>query len=99
MLSHDFFQQQVEKDPWLLPGKMDAAMVEKLPPTAIFTGEFDFCRRDATQFAEKLKAAGKLLGLQDMPGVTHGYEFHESLDEAKWNQEEWDKAFDAWVRN
>jgi len=64
---------------------MDIEDVKKLPPTALFTGEFDFCRRDALMFAEKLKAAGKFLGMQDMPGTTHGYEFHYTLQEAQWN--------------
>ena len=55
---------------------MDLELCKHLPPTAIFTSEFDFLRSDALLFAEKLKKVDKLLGMQDMPGGTHGYEHH-----------------------
>ena len=63
LLSQDYYQQQVDRDPWLCPGNMGHELIQNLPMTAIFTGEFDYCRRDAMLFADKLKAADKLLGV------------------------------------
>ena len=88
-----------ESDPLLFPGKMDDKYVKLLPPTAMFTSEFDFCRRDAILFAERLKKHGKLLGIQDIPGCAHGYEMIRGVEEIKIADEEWVKAIDTWVRN
>ena len=49
-------------------------MLEKLPPCVIQTGEFDFLRRDALHFIERLKQVGKYLDHVDYPGVDHGFE-------------------------
>ena len=78
---------------------MDLELCKQLPPTAVFTSEFDFLRGDALLFAEKLEKAGKLLGLQDMPGGSHGYEHHFQQPESHQFQEEYIKAFKKWVRD
>ena len=89
MLATDYDKQKATKDPFLFPGYMSEKDCSNLPPTALFTAEFDFCRRDAHAFAERLKKAGKFLGIQDMPGMAHGYEMTTRFEEAKWSEEEW----------
>ena len=72
----------------------------KVPPTCVWTSEFDFYKKDNIKYAERLKKNGRLLDLSNMPGMTHGYQLsHFNSDENKWFWEEEKMAFDAWVRN
>ena len=60
-----------------------------LPPTAVWTCEFDMYKRDNLAYADKLKQAGKLLGLSNMPGVTQNYHLtYLNAQESKWFFEE-----------
>ena len=58
---------------YVFPGKASMAQVAKLPPTVVFTAEYDFYRPDAMEFAQKLKKAGKLLDYGDYGGCDHGF--------------------------
>jgi acetyl esterase/lipase len=69
----DFEKQSKALDDVLYPALMSEVVLKKYPPIAVFTSEFDFFRRDNTVFAAKAKKCGKLIDLQIMPGVTHGY--------------------------
>jgi len=59
-------------DPLLYPGKADEETLCKMPPTIVWEGEFDFYLTEATRFANRLRAAGRLLELVVIPGVKHG---------------------------
>ena len=41
------------------------------------------CRRDAIDFIDRLKEAGKYVDHEDMPGGGHGYEYYINTKEAK----------------
>lgn len=45
----------------MYPGLMDLEDLKKCPPTVVFTSEFDFLRRDALNFVDRLKQVGKYL--------------------------------------
>lgn len=90
-----------EKNYLLYPGNVSDALLKQVPPTAVWTSEFDFYKRDNLKYAQRLKAAGKLIDVSCMPGVTHGYQltfFEPRTQENKWFYEEEKMAFDAFVR-
>ena len=51
-MSEDF--EQSLDDPYIYPVKMPDDVIKKLPPTAVFTGEFDCFRRDSHRFSKRL---------------------------------------------
>ena len=53
---------------------MPLEQMSKLPPTIIFTGEFDFLRRDAIAMIKRLEQAGTLLDYFSMAGGDHFYD-------------------------
>lgn len=57
----------------MFPGKTSDEILAKFPPIAVFTSEFDFLRRDNLAFAERARKVGKLIDIEDMPGVGHGF--------------------------
>ena len=73
------------KDPILFPGLMPVECLQKMPPTIVTTGEFDFMRKDALAIIEKLRKAGRLLDVLDMPGASHAQEqkVNDALDEIR----------------
>ena len=74
--------------------------MKKMPMTAVWTGEFDFYRRDNVAYAEKLKKAGKLIDVSVMPGMSHGYNItFFKTEQSKWFFEEEKMAFEAHVCN
>lgn len=88
MMATDWENQQA--DYHLLPGRMPEEMLRKLPPTIIWTSEFDMIRRDAVAMVDRMtKAGAPLLDWLSVPGGAHGYEnfelgplrtlFHKSL--------------------
>ena len=50
---------------------MSLAQARLLPPTIVITAEYDFMRRDAYAFKEKLREAGTLLDFADYTRVGH----------------------------
>ena len=58
-------------DPLLFPGKASDELLEKMPPTIILEAEFDFYITEATRFANRLRAAGRLLEFIVLPGAKH----------------------------
>ena len=74
MLATDLDNQQ--GDPQLYPGRMPANMLRKLPPTIIWTSEFDFLYRDTQALIKKMEEEkAPLLDYFSMSGAEHGYEF------------------------
>jgi len=68
----DFEAKQSAGDPLLFPGKADASLLARMPPTIIWESEFDQYLTPTTRFASKLRAAGRLLELVVIPGGKHG---------------------------
>jgi len=56
----------------LFPGKAPEEILKKFPPTVVLEVEFDFYITEATRFARRLRAAGRLLELIVIPGLGHG---------------------------
>lgn len=76
MLATDWDKQQ--SDFHLLPGRMPAEMLKKLPPTIVFTSEFDMIRRDAVKFISRMEEAGNpCIDWLSVAGGAHGYENFE----------------------
>jgi len=75
MMAVNYEKQQ--KDSSLYP--LRAANYRSMPPTVIFTSEFDYCRREAIILKEKLEQGGKLLDFSDIPGVGHNYHYDCNL--------------------
>jgi len=44
-----------------------------LPPTVIITSEYDIFRKEAYDFADKLRIANRLLDFSDYADVTHNF--------------------------
>ena len=75
-------------NPLLYPGKADEETLRKMPPTIVWDSEFDIYLTEATRykcfnktgynqwfyyrFANRLRAAGRLLELVVIPGSKHG---------------------------
>jgi len=59
------------QDPLLFPGKASNEILEKFPPTVMFEVEFDMFITEATRFANRLRAAGRLLDMVVVPGIGH----------------------------
>jgi len=59
-------------DALLYPGKADDETLAKMPPTIIWESEFDIYITEATRFANRLRAAGRLLEFVVIPGAKHG---------------------------
>ena len=92
----DFENQK--NDDQLYPGRASDDILKKYPPTVIWTGEFDFLRRDNEAFGERLKKFGKLAAFSNMPGVFHGYHgANFDSNETKWFFEEEKLAFKTLV--
>lgn len=64
--------EAMRKDALLFPGKADEETLSKMPPTIVWDAEFDFYLTEATRFAGRLRAAGRLLELVVIPGAKHG---------------------------
>jgi len=64
--------ESMRTDPLLYPGKADEETLCRMPPTIVWEGEFDFFITEGTRFANRLRAAGRLLELVVIPGVKHG---------------------------
>lgn len=68
-LADDLTKQM--NDPYIFPMKMKNEYMNKIPPMAIQTAEFDFFRKDAEKFASRLRNHGKLLDIVIIPESTH----------------------------
>lgn len=62
-----------ENNTLLFPGKMSSKELLDLPPTVILTSEYDIFRKEAYDFADKLRIANRLLDFSDYADVTHNF--------------------------
>jgi acetyl esterase/lipase len=58
---------------------MPIELLKKCPPMYLTTAEWDHYRLDNEWFAERLKEAGKFLGLFIVPGDIHGEIPHKEV--------------------
>jgi len=63
--------ENMTNDPLLYPGKADEETLRKMPPTIVWDAEFDFFITEAVRFANRLRAAGRLLEVVVIPGAKH----------------------------
>jgi len=85
-IATDLEAQRARSDPLLFPAKAPEDLLSKFPPTVILEVEFDFYITEATRFARRLRAAGRLLEVVVVPGLGHGQaheprfqKFHEMM--------------------
>merc|ERR1712183_737508 len=64
--------ESMTNDPMLFPGHANEEILSKMPPTIVWDAEFDFYITEATRFANRLRACGRLLELVVFPGSKHG---------------------------
>ena len=62
-----------KNDPTIWTNLMGDTLAKKVPPTIIYTLEFDFYRRMAEESAELYRRNGKLLDYGVLSGVYHGH--------------------------
>lgn len=73
-------------------------MFKQMPPSVVFTAEFDYCRRDAQTLKRHLEKNGKLADYHDMPGVDHLYYFDSNLPQSYWFMRDYTFAFEKFVK-
>jgi len=88
----------LKDDPILYPGKADEALLSKMPPTIVWEAEFDFYITEATRFASRLRAAGRLLEFVVTPGAKHGSGMAPSHAVFKLEREAWRVAIQEYLK-
>jgi len=58
-------------DPLLSPARAPREALEGIPPTRIYTGEYDPLKDEGAAFAERLREAGVGVELVEVPGLIH----------------------------
>jgi len=91
------YEKETRENLYMFPGKASLAQVKKLPPTVVFTAEFDFYRVDAIDIAEKLQKAGKLLDFGDYGGCDHGFQFTSGAIEKYWFINDFTKLINTYL--
>lgn len=66
--------------PLLFPDKASSDQLAALPPTVIFTSEFDMFVTETDRLARRMRRAGSLRDLCCMPGIGHSHYFGPSMD-------------------
>jgi len=59
-------------DPLLFPSKAPDSLLKEVPPTVIFSAEFDMFITETERMARRLRQNGRLLDLCTIPGIGHG---------------------------
>ena len=89
----------MRQDDILFPGKAADDILAKMPPTIIWDSEFDFYITEATRFASRIRAAGRLLELVVIPGAKHGSGMMPMLPVFKLEREAWRTAMQEYLLN
>ena len=66
--------QDLEEDwtnPLLFPSKAPDSLLKEMPPTVIFSAEFDMFITETDRMARRLRQNGRLLDLCTIPGIGH----------------------------
>ena len=64
------FEEQ-KSDPLLFPSKASDEILSKMPPTIIWSAEFDMFLTETLRMANRMRACGRLLELVVLPGIKH----------------------------
>ena len=72
------FEKQMN-DPLLFPSKANDEILAKMPPTIVWSAEFDMFLTETLRIANKLRACGRLLELAILPGIKHANNFNPAL--------------------
>ena len=73
LIALDFDKQK--HDPLLFPAKATAEILAKVPPTIMWSTEFDMFLTETLRLANRLRACGRLLELAILPGIKHASNF------------------------
>jgi len=84
-------------DPLLYPAKANDEILSKVPPTIVWENEFDLYITEATRFASRLRACGRLLELVVTPGAKHGSGFAPFHAVFKLEREAWRLAIQEYL--
>jgi len=66
-------------NPLLFPSKAPDSMMKEMPPTVIFSAEFDMFITETDRMARRLRQNGRLLDLCTIPGIGHASYLNPSL--------------------
>jgi len=89
--------EQRRQDVLLFPGKADDETLSKMPPTIVWESEFDFYITEATRFAHRLRAAGRLLEFVVIPGAKHGSGMNPDHQVFKLETKAWEQAIEEYL--
>lgn len=67
-------------DPLLFPGKASDELIQKMPPTVIFSAEFDMFVTETERMARRMRSNGRLLELCSLPGIGHASYLYPGLE-------------------
>merc|ERR1711936_1391284 len=84
-------------DPLLYPAKASDEILSKVPPTIVWENEFDLYITEATRFASRLRACGRLLEFVVIPGAKHGSGFAPFHAVFKVEREAWRLAIQEYL--
>ena len=84
--------------PLLFPDKSPDSLLAKMPPTIMFSAEFDMFITETERLARRLRRAGTLLEFCCMPGIGHGSYFNAGLECHQLFHEYYKLAVDEYIR-
>jgi len=88
---------EMSSNPLLYPGKADDETLSKMPPTIVWESEFDLYITEATRFATRLRACGRLLEFVVTPGAKHGSGLMPAHAVFKLEREAWRLAIQEYL--
>merc|ERR1719461_1504856 len=89
--------EEMKEDPLMFPGHADEDTLKKMPPTVVWSSEFDVFSTEAMRFASRLNAAGRLLEFVSIPGCTHGAGMDPNNNIWKIESEAWTLAINEYL--
>jgi len=87
------------KDPLLFPSKASDELIKKMPPTIIFSAEFDIFITETERMARRMRQNGKLLEFCCIPGISHGHYMYPQLKCYRVHYDAYKLAVDEYVKN
>ena len=87
------------KDPHLFPSKASDELIKKMPPTIIFSAEFDIFITESERMARRMRQNGKLLEFCCIPGISHGHYMYPQLKCYRVFYDAYKLAVDEYVKN
>ena len=95
--SHAVQMESLKDDAMLYPGKADEKLLKKMPPTIVWSAEFDYYITEATRFASRLREAGRLLEFVVIPGAKHESRVSPIFSVFKLETEAWRLAIQEYL--